>query len=124
MKITKLGHCCLVIEEHPSTSLRTGGLKILTDPGAYTTAQNEVTGVDVILITHEHPDHLHMESLKTVVANNPQAKIFTNSGVGKLLDAENLKYELLEHQQQTSIKNITIEGHGQDHAFIYDTVPM
>lgn len=56
MKVTKFGHCCLLIEEE--------GLRILTDPGSYSTRQNDVQNIDVILITHEHPDHLHIESLK------------------------------------------------------------
>ena len=38
MNITKLGHCCLLIEEK--------GLRILTDPGAYSTGQNEIKNID------------------------------------------------------------------------------
>lgn len=39
MKITKLGHCCLLIEIR--------GTRFLTDPGSYTTSQN--TAVDYAL---------------------------------------------------------------------------
>ena len=41
--------------------------------------------IDGILYTHEHSDHLNIDSLKKVLENNPQATIFTNDGVGKLL---------------------------------------
>ena len=117
MKITKLGHCCLVIEEK--------GLKILTDPGSYTDTQNNIKEINVILITHEHGDHLHIESLKTVLQNNPNAKIFTNKGVGQILEKEQIKYELLEHGQSNQIKDVLIEGFGQKHADIYSTIePM
>jgi L-ascorbate metabolism protein UlaG (beta-lactamase superfamily) len=37
IKVTKLGHCCLLIE--------TGGLRILTDPGSYSTSQSEVKDI-------------------------------------------------------------------------------
>ena len=57
MKLTKLGHCCLLIEIN--------GIRFLTDPGNYTTAQNEVKNLHCIVISHEHTDHLHIESLKT-----------------------------------------------------------
>jgi L-ascorbate metabolism protein UlaG (beta-lactamase superfamily) len=115
MKITKLGHCCLVIEEN--------GVRILTDPGNYSTAQNDVKKIDVVLITHEHADHCHVDSLKLILKNNPSAKIFTNKGVGKLLDKEGIKYELLEDKQSKTVKNTLIEGHGDKHAVIYPTLP-
>lgn len=111
MNITKLGHCCLLIEEK--------NLKILTDPGAWTTAQNEVRGIGLILITHEHPDHLHLESLKTVLQNNPQAKIMTNGAVGKLLADGNIDYTLLEHGSAKMVSGVNLEGYGDKHAVIY-----
>lgn len=112
MKITKLGHCCLVVEEN--------GLRIMTDPGAWSTLQNEATGIDYVFITHEHQDHFHLESLKTVLKNNPKAKIVTNQSVGKLLDAEKISYELLEHGGVKEFSGVHVEGHGGKHAVIYE----
>ena len=88
MKVTKYGHCCLLIEEK--------GLRILTDPGSFTTAQNDVKSIDIILITHEHADHLHIDSLKIIIKNNPVARIITNNGVAKLLDKEKIKYQIVD----------------------------
>lgn len=53
MKITKFGHCCLLIEEK--------GVRLLTDPGTYSDGFEHLK-VDAVLITHEHQDHLHIES--------------------------------------------------------------
>lgn len=114
MTLTKFGHCCMLIEER--------GLRILTDPGNYTTAQNEVRNVDVVLITHEHPDHLHVESLKTVLANNPQAKVITNNGVGVILEKEGIPYVLVDDGKMTTEKGVVIEGFGKVHAEIYKTL--
>ncbi len=111
MKIKKLGHCCLVIE--------TKGKRILTDPGTYSTMQDEEKNIDIILITHEHADHFHVESLKKVMLNNPSAVIVTNSAVGKLLDAEGMKYQILEHGGSTTLLDILFEGFGEHHAEIY-----
>jgi len=83
MKVTKFGHCCLLIEEK--------GLRILTDPGSYSTAQNDIKNIDVILITHEHADHMHIPSLKNCIKNNPKARIITNKGVAKMLDNEKIR---------------------------------
>ena len=116
MKVTKYGHCCLLIEVN--------GLRILTDPGSYSEGQNEVKNIDLILITHEHPDHLHIDSLKQVLKNNPQAKIITNTGVGKLLDVEKIAYEIVDDQKSTTEKNVLIEGFGTKHALMYETLPV
>ena len=65
MNVTKLDHCCLLINHK--------GLRILTDPGHYTVdLQNRLKNIDIILITHEHQDHLHTESLHELIKNNPK----------------------------------------------------
>ncbi|MEK7630213.1 MAG: MBL fold metallo-hydrolase [Patescibacteria group bacterium] len=115
MKIIKLGHCCLLIEEKR--------LRILTDPGSYTVEeQKSIKNIDVILITHEHTDHLHVESLKVVLQNNPNAKIFTNKGVGVLLEKAQIQYELLLHNQNKNVREILFEGFGEKHAEMYENL--
>ncbi len=84
MKITKFGQCCLLIEVN--------GKKILTDPGRFSVTQNEITGIDIILITHEHADHLHSASIEAIVQNNPEVKIVTNQSVGKILAELGISY--------------------------------
>ena len=111
MNIKKLGHCCLLI--------KTRGLTILTDPGSYSTMQDGVTGVDLILFTHEHQDHYHLESLRKVLENNPNAKIITNTAVGRLLDAENISYEIVIDGQKNDSHGILVEGFGDKHQEIY-----
>ncbi len=115
MKITKFGHCCLLIEEN--------GLRILTDPGMFTTAQNELTNLDVILVTHEHGDHFHVTSLKQVLQNNPDAEVITNRSVGALLDKENITYQLINDKETVTIKDILIEAFEAPHALVYQAEP-
>ena len=115
MKITKIGHCCLVIEE--------SGKKIMTDPGMWSDEQNEIKGIDIVLITHEHSDHFHLESLQAVLANNPQAIVVTNSRVSDLLAENNIESVLLEHEQREIFAEVEIAGFGTEHAVIYSAIP-
>jgi L-ascorbate metabolism protein UlaG (beta-lactamase superfamily) len=108
MKITKYGHCCLRIEEQ--------GLVILTDPGTFSETQNEETGIDLILITHEHADHYHVPSVKAVLAKNPQAVVITNTAVAKLLEKEGVASQILEHGQTRTEKDVLLEAFGDEHA--------
>lgn len=114
MKIKKIGHCCLLIQ--------TKEINILTDPGSFSTDQNLITGIDLILITHEHNDHLHTGSLKEIISNNPNVKIFTNSSVGKILDQENISYELLEGNDVKMINNLLIEAFDSKHEEIFEEI--
>lgn len=116
MQITKIGHCCLAIKDQ--------GLTILTDPGTWTDGQNQLTGIDIILITHEHQDHFHIDSVKKVLQNNPSAKIVTNSAVGKLLDKEGVIYQILEHGHHSTFGSVLVEGFGEKHADIYSEIPV
>ncbi len=115
MKITKIGHCCLVVEDK--------GVKIMTDPGNYTTAQDDVTGIHAILITHEHADHLHIESLKKVLTNNPTARVITNTAVSVILTKEGIPFEIVSHKDETSVGELLIQGFGDTHAEIYISIP-
>ena len=116
MKITKFGHCCLLLE--------IDGVNLLTDPGTMSEGEGAVTGLDAILITHEHGDHLHIDSVKAILANNPTAAIVTNAAVGALLAKENIAFTLVGDGQSTQIKGVPIEGSGKDHATIYGTMGL
>jgi len=113
MKIKKLGHCCLVIEIN--------GKRLMTDPGSFSTAQKSETGIDLILYTHEHQDHYHLDTLREVLKNNPKAVIVTNSSVGKLLTEEGIDFTKVEDGEVLDFNGIKIKGFGNIHAEIYET---
>jgi len=116
MKIQKLGHCCLLIEEQ--------NLRILTDPGMFTVEQcKDVKDIDVVLITHEHTDHIHIDSLKQILKNNPAAKVITISSVAPMLDEAGVTYRLMEHGQSETIDSVLIEAFGKIHARFHSSLP-
>jgi L-ascorbate metabolism protein UlaG (beta-lactamase superfamily) len=113
MKIKKLGHCCLVIE--------TDGKRVMTDPGSYTVSEQEMEkNIDLIVITHEHQDHLHVDSLKKILTNNPGVVVVTNSGVGKILDETGIEHQKLEDGGSGEFAGVYLEAHGDKHAEIYE----
>lgn len=115
MKITKFGHCCLLIEE--------GGVRILTDPGSWNDTPN-VTEIDAILVSHEHADHIHLESVKKILESNPSAVIYTHTGVKKLLDSANIPCVLMEDSEEVSIKGVSVTSFGTEHACIHHDIPL
>ncbi len=116
MKVTKFGHCCLVIE--------VAGVKILTDPGNHEFAGMgadpvRLPTVDAIVITHEHPDHFHLPALKVVRENNPGALICATSGVSGQLSKIGVNAEILEHRKTFTVGPVAVMGIGKLHAEIY-----
>ena len=117
MRIEKLGHCCLIIEIN--------GLRILTDPGKWTVEQHaSVKNIDAILITHDHGDHVHTDSIKTILQNNPDAVIYTNTGTGETLKAAGLPYEALEGTSKLSVKGVELEAFDCGHEPIYPSIDL
>ena len=117
MKITKLGHCCLLIEIK--------GKRILTDPGSYTVeAHSKLENVDYILFTHEHQDHYHLESLKVILKKNPQAVVYTNISVGELITREGIKHTEVNNGDKIMLGEISVEGVGEKHAQMHSSIPL
>ena len=116
MEITNLGHCCLLLEIE--------GVQILTDPGYFSLeAQENLTELAAVLITHEHQDHLHVESLKKVLEHNPEARVITNSSVGVLLKEAGIGFEVVEDGGEVEVGGVIVSGHGTSHAVIYQGIP-
>lgn len=111
--ITKIDHCCLVVA--------IDGVTILTDPGMYSWQEQSVmTGIDAVLITHEHGDHYHGDSVKAIVKNNPKVRIITNSGVGRQLAAIGVAYEKVEGRDKTAVGGVSVESFDCRHEEIYE----
>ncbi len=113
MQITKIGHCCLVLDIN--------GVKVVTDPGTFTTEQNSLTGLHILLITHEHADHYHTESVAAIVKNNPDIEVVCNKAVAALIQKENIpcKVNVVGDGESVTLSGVMIEGFGTQHARIY-----
>ncbi|CAN5144737.1 MBL fold metallo-hydrolase [soil metagenome] len=117
MKITKLGHCCLLIE--------TKGKRILTDPGSYTVESHSLLKeIDYLLFTHEHQDHYHLESLKELLKNNLGMVVYSNSSVSELLSQEKIEHTQVKDGDTLTIGNISLVGIGEKHAQMHSSIPL
>lgn len=67
MKLTKLEHSGLLIEEN--------GVRIVCDPVEFEYKLPELNNIAAIIITHKHNDHYQPEILQRIVADNPDVRI-------------------------------------------------
>lgn len=77
MKLTHFGHACVLVER--------AGHRALIDPGTYSHGFEQLSDLDLILITHAHPDHVDAERLATLRELNPHAVLVTNPQAGEAL---------------------------------------
>jgi L-ascorbate metabolism protein UlaG (beta-lactamase superfamily) len=106
MKLTKFTHACVRIEKD--------GKVLLVDPGIW--AENEAfEGVDAILVTHEHFDHLDQERIPSV-----EVPVWTNASVAAQLAADGIgdRVTVVEGGQSFEVAGFKVSAYGNDHAII------
>ena len=114
MNITHFGHACVLVE--------LDGIRTLFDPGAYSEGFEEVDDLDLVLITHEHPDHVDPDRLTALLERNPSAQLVTIAGVAATLP-DSLAVTLVEPGQTLTFGELTVEAVGGTHALIHPLVP-
>lgn len=98
------------------------GLCLLTDPGKWSRGFEEADDIDIVLITHEHADHLHTESLRQVLAKNPAAEVIANSAVGLILNEAGIDCTILEGKDGVTREGVAIEACDGRHAEIFGDI--
>lgn len=91
---------------HASFFLKLGGKSILIDPvfgtiapfskrySVWPIAPELLTGIDIILLSHDHRDHCDMLSLKQLIRQNPGVLLLTGKSMGDLfLSFKNLSIQ-------------------------------
>ncbi|MDB5239207.1 MAG: fold metallo-hydrolase [Candidatus Parcubacteria bacterium] len=117
MNIKKLKHCCMVIH--------TGEATIVTDPGVFSVEEHDkIQHADIILITHEHADHFHIESVKAMHKRIPGASIIANDTVAELLAKEGIEHHVMRHGDAVDVKGVHIEAFGEKHALMHRSIPQ
>lgn len=93
MKISKYIHSCILLEEN--------GKKLLFDPGEFAFIEGKVApaglqNISIIVITHNHPDHVDPKAMQIIMEYNPAAVILGNKEVAEKLGELGLTVEILE----------------------------
>ncbi|MEN9920253.1 MAG: hypothetical protein RL538_146 [Candidatus Parcubacteria bacterium] len=110
--MTKYGHCCLLLE--------ISGKRILIDPGRFSSEQNSLQNIDIVLITHEHADHYHTDSVESILRNNPAAVVVTNTSVAALLKELGVTANILEGRAEQIISEVLLSAYDGEHVEIFE----
>jgi L-ascorbate metabolism protein UlaG (beta-lactamase superfamily) len=114
MRITKLEHAALILEE--------AGRRLVIDPGGLTNPILDVTNVDAVVITHEHADHWTADQLQRLTGSNPGVPIYGPSGVVRA--AEGVDITTVAPGQTVEVGPWTLRFFGGNHAIIHASIPI
>ena len=70
---------------------------------------------DLLLLTHDHGDHMDVDAFDGLLATNPGCRILAPTCCGSFLDAKNASYEVIEPGTVSTAGEITIETVDADH---------
>ncbi|WP_435973294.1 MBL fold metallo-hydrolase [Streptomyces sp. Qhu_M48] len=115
MKLTKKSHACVRLEKD--------GRTLVVDPGGFT-EEDAVLGADVLLVTHEHPDHFDEGHLRAALEADPAAEIWTLRSVAEQLSAAFPgRVHTVGHGDAFTAAGFDVQVHGELHAVIHPDIP-
>ncbi|MFT4086537.1 MAG: MBL fold metallo-hydrolase [Gordonia sp. (in: high G+C Gram-positive bacteria)] len=118
MIVTHFRHSCVLVE--------LDGARILFDPGNFSSGFEELTGLDAILVTHQHPDHADPARIPALVEANPQAVRYADPQTAAKFndDASMGTWSVLGPGESFALGAVTVRGTGGRHAVIHPELPV
>jgi len=113
MRLTHFGHSCVLVELN--------GSKILFDPGNFSHGFEGITGLDAILVTHQHPDHADPARLPELAEANPDAVLYSDPQTAEKLGG---RWTGVRPGDRFSFGDVEVTGTGGEHAIIHPDLPM
>lgn len=114
MQITHLGHAAVLVE--------VAGSRILIDPGNFSTAWHTLRGLDAVLVTHQHPDHLDPERIGPLLEANPDARVALEPGAYAHVDLGG-RAVVLHPGSALDVGGVHVSAVGGTHAEIHREIP-
>jgi L-ascorbate metabolism protein UlaG (beta-lactamase superfamily) len=114
VRLQKLGHCCLLVEQV--------GSRLLVDPGCFSSGFEALTGLTGVLVTHVHEDHLDLDRLHALLERNPQAQVVCDEASAASLAERGVKGQVV-HDGDVVDLGVPVGVHGREHAVIHPDLP-
>lgn len=114
MQLTKFTHACVRVERD--------GAVLVIDPGGFTEPES-LDGVDAVLITHEHFDHLDADKLAEAASRRPTLTVHTHADVVPKLGLPEELVHTVDPGEQFSAAGFQVRACGGRHAVIHPDIP-
>lgn len=114
MQFVHYGHACVLLD--------TGTARLLFDPGVFSSFE-DVRGVDAILITHMHADHLDPARLPALLEVNPGVQLIVDADSAPVVRDLGLEATVVEIGTALTVAGVQVNPVGGTHAEIHREIP-
>jgi L-ascorbate metabolism protein UlaG (beta-lactamase superfamily) len=117
VKLTKHEHACVAFEKD--------GASFVIDPGVFSpNAADIISGASVVLLTHEHFDHVNETALSEALAARPDLKVYAPASLADTFSAHAGQFTAVAAGDELKIAGFTVTVHGSTHALIHADIPQ
>ena len=116
MQLTKYTHSCVRLDD--------GDRSLVIDPGVFSEVDAALDGVDAVLITHEHPDHIDTAKVTAALRGNPRLRLFAPAGVATALGEFGEQVVAIAPGDAFEAAGFPVRTFGGQHAVIHPSIPV
>jgi L-ascorbate metabolism protein UlaG (beta-lactamase superfamily) len=116
VKLTKYEHACVVAEKD--------GTSIAIDPGTFSPGVAAIIArADVILVTHEHADHVSEAAINAALADRADLAVYAPEALRGMFAAYPAQFTAVTSGDELKLGSFTVTVHGSEHAVIHRDLP-
>ena len=116
MRLTKFTHSCVRLDDADRS--------LVLDPGAFSEVETALDGAGGVLITHEHPDHIDVDRLRTAMRKDPRLRVWAPAGVAATLADLGEQVVAVGAGEAFDAAGFPVRTFGGQHALIHPTIPV
>lgn len=115
MRLTHLGHACLLVEIDAA--------RLLLDPGSFSHGFEELTDLDAVIITHQHADHVDVQRLPMLLEANGRALLVAEPETAAELTGAGIEARPLHAGDELTVAGVRVRAAGGRHAVVHPDLP-
>lgn len=116
MQLTKYTHACIRLDD--------GDRKLVIDPGIFSEVDQALDGVEAVLITHEHVDHIDADRLQAAAKANSRLRVWAPAAVADSLDSLGEQVVAVGAGESFDAGGFAVRTFGGQHALIHPSIPV
>ena len=116
MRLTKFTHACVRVED--------GDRSLVLGPGTVSEVDEALDGVDAVLLTHEHPDHVDVERLLAAARLRADLQVWAPSSLADRLAPLGDRLTTVGPGESFEAGGLAVRTFGGQHAVVHPSIPV